>query len=101
MEKKPESRARDRAILIGRAATIGSVATALGLTWVFSNLSASYFSGKPAVAADAKPPLIAVAAIPVQKPPTVVQTVVHHPYAGGAAPAPGASAPRPPAQGPA
>lgn len=101
MEKKPESKARDRAILIGRAATVGSVATALGLTWVFSNLAASYFSGKPAVAAETKPPPVPVAAVPVQKPPAVVQTVVHHPYAGGAAPAPVGSAPRPPAQGPA
>lgn len=98
--KPPEHATRDRAILIGRFATFGGAAGALGLTWLFSNLAAAYFSGKPPTAAFSPPPKVPVAAAPVQKPPTVVQTVVHHPY-GGPAPAPGGTAPQPPAQGPA
>jgi hypothetical protein len=101
MERRPEQTTRDRAILIGRLATFTGAVGSLGLTWLFSNLAAAYFSGKPAAAIAFKPPPVPVAAAPVQKPPAVVQTVVHHPYRGGSAPAPGGSAPRPPAQGPA
>jgi hypothetical protein len=102
-KKRPEEATRDRAILIGRLSTVGGAAGALGLTWLFSNLSAAYFSGKPPVPAVTPPPAIPVAAAPVQKPPTVIQTVVHHPYSGGTGTvrAPSATAPRPPAQGPA
>jgi hypothetical protein len=100
-DRKPRQQTtRDRAILIGRLGTIGGAGAALGLTWLFSNLAAAYFSGKPPTAAVARPPKLPAAAAPVQKPPTVIQTVVHHPYGGPAAPAAGA-APRPPAQGPA
>ena len=101
MGKRPEHAGRDRAILIVRLSTFGGVVSALGLTWLFSNLAAGYFSGKPVVAAVPAPPKIPVAAAPVQKPPTVIQTVVHHPSSGSTAPAPVAPAPRPPAQGPA
>jgi hypothetical protein len=101
-DRKPRQQTtRDRAILIGRLGTIGGAAGALGLTWLFSNLSAAYFSGKPPTAAVVHPPKVPVAAAPVQKPPTVIQTVVHHPFGGPAVPAPGGTAPRPPAQGPA
>ena len=53
----------------------------------------------PPAAAAAAPAPVPVAAAPVQQPPAVIQTVVHHP-SGGRAPAPGGAAPRPPAQGP-
>ena len=102
MQKRSEQSTRDRAILIGRIATFGGVTSALGLTWLFSNLAADYFSGKPASAPVAtEPPPIPVAAAPVQKPPAVIHTIVHHPSRGGTAPAPGGTAPRPPSQGPA
>jgi hypothetical protein len=102
MEKRPEQTTRDRAILIGRLATFGGVVGSLGLSWLFSNLAADYFSGKPVAAVLPKPPPpVPVAATPVQKAPAVVQTVVHHPYRGGSAPAPAPGAPRPPSQGPA
>jgi hypothetical protein len=100
MHKAPEQATRDRAILIGRLATFGGAASALGLTWLFSNLAAAYVSGKPPPAAAAAAPApVPVAAAPLQQPPAVIQTVVHHP-SGGRAPAPGGAAPRPPAQGP-
>ena len=100
MSKQPQ-RTRDRAIWIVRLATLGGVASAVGLTWIFADLAQAYFSGKPALA-ESMPPKVPVEAVPVQKAPTVVQTVVHHPYQGGStAPAPGGSAPRPPAQAPA
>jgi hypothetical protein len=96
------TRTRDRAIWIVRLATFGGVVSALGLTWLFSDLAQAYFSGKPAPTAAVVPPKLQVEAAPVQKPPTVVQTVVHHPYQGGSRPpAPAGAAPRPPAQGPA
>jgi hypothetical protein len=96
------TRTRDRAIWIVRLATFGGVASALGLTWLFSDLAQAYFSGKPGPTAAVVPPKLPVEAAPVQKPPTVIQTVVHHPYQGGSRPpAPVGAAPRPPAQGPA
>lgn len=96
------TRTRDRAIWIVRLATFGGVASALGLTWLFSDLAQAYFSGKPGPIAAVVPPKLPVEAAPVQKAPTVIQTVVHHPYQGGSrAPAPAGTAPRPPAQGPA
>jgi hypothetical protein len=101
MAKQPEQNTRDRAILIGRLATFSSVAGALGLTWLFSNLAVTFFSGKPVTAAAPRVPQVPVAAAPVQKPPAVIQTVVHHPYRGGGAPAPVGAAPRPPGQPPA
>lgn len=94
-------RTRDRAIWIVRLATIAGAAGALGLTWLFSDMAQAYFSGKPGAIASV-PPKVPVEPAPVQKAPTVVQTVVHHPYQGGSvAPAPAGTAPRPPAQGPA
>jgi hypothetical protein len=104
MEGRSEQATRDRAILISRLATIGSAAGALGLTWLFSNLSADYFSGKPAAAVTPPPPpKVPVAAVPVQAPPAVIQTVVHHPYQGRSAPAPAPAGapPQPPGQNPA
>jgi hypothetical protein len=100
MNQQPE-RTRDRAIWIVRLATFGGVVSALGLTWLFSDLAQAYFSGKPAAPTAAVPPKLPAEAAPVQKAPTVVQTVVHHPYQGSTAPAPAGTAPRPPAQGPA
>jgi|ERR1700730_5735565 hypothetical protein len=101
MARMPEQSNRDRAIWIGRFTTLGGVAGALGLTWLFSNLSAAYFSGKPVAVVYPSPPPVPVAAAPVQKPPTVIQTVVHHPSTAHSAPAPVGSAPRPPGSGPA
>jgi hypothetical protein len=98
MDRRPEEATRDRAILVVRLATLGGAAGALGMTWLFSNLAATYFSGKVPVAAA--PPEVPVAAAPVQKPPPVVQTIVHHPYRPGSNPS-GGTAPRPPAKGPA
>jgi len=96
------TRTRDRAIWIVRLATFGGVVSALGLTWFFSDLAEAYFSGKPALKAAVVPPKVPVEAAPIQKPPPVIQTVVHHPYQGGStAPAPAGAAPRPPVQGPA
>jgi hypothetical protein len=101
MGERPEQ-TRDRAIWFVRLGTLGAVAGALGLTWVFSDLAQAYFSGVPAPRSEPKPPPVPVAAAPVQKPPTVIQTVVHHPYKGGStAAAPGGTAPRPPAGAPA
>jgi hypothetical protein len=97
MERRAPESTRDRAILIVRLATLGGATAALGLTWLFSNLAATYFSGKAPVAEA--PPQVPAAATPVQKPPTVVQTIVHHPYKAGSNPS-GGSAPRPPAKGP-
>lgn len=95
MERRPEEATRDRAILIVRIATFGGLAGALGLTWLFSNLAESFFSGKaPPVPI---PPAVPVAAVPVQTAPPVIQTVVHH---VGYPPSSGGSAPRPPSQGP-
>jgi hypothetical protein len=96
MERRPEEATRDRAILIVRLATFGGLASALGLTWLFSNLAESYFSGKSPAAP--LPPTIPVAAAPVQKAPPVIETVVHH---VGYPPSAGGSAPRPPSKGPA
>jgi len=95
--------ARDRAIWIVRLATFGGVVSTVGLSWLFADLAQGYFSGKPPPAqSPPKPPAVPVAAAPVQQPPPIVQTIVHHPYQGGArAPAPAGAAPRPPAQGPA
>src|ERR1700730_11196320 len=80
MERSKQS-ARDRAILVVRLATFGGATSALGITWLFSNLAEAYFSGKPASAHPSPPPQVPVAAAPKQQPPPVVQTVVHHPRA--------------------
>ncbi len=102
MTGRSEHRTRDRAIWAVRLATTGGAVAALGLTWVFSNLAASFFSGKPVAAQPSPtPPRVPVAAAPVQAPPTVIQTVVHHPYSGRVAPAPAGGAPQPPGQAPA
>jgi hypothetical protein len=100
MERRPEENTRNRAILVVRLATLGGLTSALGLTWLFTNLAATYFSGRPpAVQAPAEVP---VAAVPVQKPRAVVKTVVHHPYQPRyTATAGSGSAPRPPSAGPA
>ena len=109
-DRRVEESSRDRAFWIVRLATLGGVASALGMTWVFSNLGAAYFSGKPAVAQAPSP--VPVEAKPVQARPTVVVKVVHHasqaqaaaPVRPGARPAGAAPrpccCPRPPAQGP-
>jgi hypothetical protein len=102
MARQPEQSIRDRAVWIVRLATLGSIGGAVGVTWGLSNLAEDYFSGKPPAAPI--PPRVPVAAAPVQKPPPVIQTIVHHSYVPGPqAPASsgGGSAPRPPAQGPA
>jgi hypothetical protein len=110
MAPRSERATRDRALWMVRLATFGSAAGALGLSWVFSDASQAYFSGKPAPSSAPVVPAVPVAAAPVQAAPPVIQTVVHHPYQGSGykAPAPaaggsaaGASAPKPPAQGPA
>jgi hypothetical protein len=98
---RPPEQTRDLAIWIVRLATFGGVASALGLTWLFSDMAQAYFSGQPAPTSPSIPPKVPIEAVPVQKAPPVVQTVVHHPYQGSRAPAPAGSAPRPPAQGPA
>jgi len=103
MAPRSERAARDRALWMVRLATVGSAAGALGLTWVFSDAAQAYFSGKPAPRSAPVVPVVPVAAAPVQQPPQVIQTIVHHPYQGGSrapAPAPGGAAPRPPAQAP-
>lgn len=107
-EQTTEQTTRDRAIWFVRLGTFAGAACALGLSWTFSNLSLAYFSGKPPVPTPAAVPVVPTAAAPVQKPPTVIQTVVHHPYQGGSsgstaarAPAPAGSAPRPPGAAPA
>ena len=96
MEKRSEQVARDRAIIAIRLATLGGVASALGLTWLFSNLAVEYFSGKPIAARIAPPPEVPPLQAPVQSPPAVIVKVVHHPTAWSGP----AAAPRPPAQGP-
>jgi len=96
MDRRPEVSTRDRAILIVRLATVGGLAGALGLTWLFSNLAEAFFSGRAPAAQ--LPPVVPVAAAPVQKAPPVVQTIVHH---SGYPPSSGGAAPRPPSQGPA
>jgi hypothetical protein len=98
MEKRFQLVTRDRAILAVRLATLGGLVSALGLTWVFSNLAETFFSGKPAAADSSRVPLIAAAPAPVQAPPAVIQKIVHHPYQGGTTS--GGSAPRPPVIGP-
>ena len=90
MERRPEERARDRAIWFVRIATTAGAAAALGLTWLFSNAAEAYFSGR---APAATVPKIPAAPTPVQKPRAVVTTVVHRPAGTG-------SAPRPPSQAP-
>jgi hypothetical protein len=99
MEARFQPSTRNKAIVIVRAATVGGVVGAVGITWLFSNLAEAYFSGKPAGVHPSPPPQVPVAAVPQQAPPTVVKTVVHHP--SGGQPAAPAAAPRPPAQGPA
>ncbi len=95
MERRNEELTRDRAILIVRLATAGGLAGALGLTWLFTNLAEAFFSGKAQPVP--LPPVVPVAAAPVQKAPPVIQTIVHHP---GTAPSKSGAAPRPPSQGP-
>lgn len=101
MERKVQPAVRDRAILVVRLATFGGVVSALGLSWIFADFAEAYFSGKPPQPSQTTPPTVPVAAAPVQKPPTVIQKIVHHPYKPGAVPAPVGSAPRPPKTGPA
>jgi hypothetical protein len=105
MAQTSEQTTRDRAIWFVRLGTFAGAACALGLSWTFSNLSLAYFSGKPPAPTPVVVPVVPSAAAPVQKPPTVIQTVVRHPYqggsAGGYAPAPAGSAPRPPGAAPA
>jgi len=96
MDRRPEEATRDRAIQIVRLATVGGLAGALGLTWLFTNLAEAFFSGKEPTAQ--LPPAVPIAAAPVQKAPPVVQTVVHH---SGYPPTSGGVAPRPPSQAPA
>jgi hypothetical protein len=99
MLKRPEQVIRDRAINVVRLATLSGSLSAIGLTWLFSNLAIEYFSGKPAAAHVTPPSPVPALAEPVQSPPSVIVKVVHRQAslpASGAAPAP-----RPPAQGPA
>jgi hypothetical protein len=100
MDRASEPAVRDRAIRVVRGATFAGVVGALGLTWVFANLAEAYFSGKPPQSSQANPPTVPVAAVPVQKPPKVIKTIVHRPYQGGGTTAPSGSGPRPPANGP-
>jgi len=90
MARRPEEVVRDRAIWIVRAVTFGSVASALGLTWLFSNMAEAYFSGK---SVPPPTPHVPNLATPVQSPPVVITTTVHHPYSGAG------TAPRPPSGG--
>jgi hypothetical protein len=101
MDQKIERANRDRAILVVRLATFGGVVSALGLSWLFADLAEAYFSGKPLQPTQEAPPTVPVAAAPVQKPPPVIQRVVHHPYGAPGAPAGAGSGPRPPSTGPA
>ena|SRR5579864_5617798 len=96
MQPRSEEAARDRAIFIVRLATFGSLAGALGLTWLCTNLAEAFFSGRAPAAQ--LPPTIPLAAAPVQAAPPVIRTVVHH---AGYPPSSGGAAPRPPSQGPA
>jgi hypothetical protein len=97
VQRTAEQATRDRAILVIRLATYGTVLSALGVSWLFSNLAEAYFSGKPP--APPAPSTVPAAAIPVQRPPKVItKVVVHHSYRPGSV-APG-SGPRPPGQGP-
>ena len=98
MERRPAETTRDRALWYVRLATLGGAAGALGLSWLFANLAESYFSGRMPVVA---PPQVPVAAMPVQQPPTVVQSVVHHPYKAGTPSKAAGTAPRPPSRAPA
>jgi len=101
-DQKSEKRTRDLAIWLVRLSTVGSAAGALGMTWYFSGLAQAYFSGKPPAPAPTVVPAVPVAAAPVQQPPKVDQTIVHHPSSAAGAPgAPVAAAPRPPSSGPA
>jgi hypothetical protein len=100
MARQPEQATRDRAIWFVRLVTLGGVGGALGLTWGFGALAEAFFSGKPAAPLV---PHVPVAAAPVQKPPPVIVSIVHHPYGPGAS-APsksGGTAARPPATKPA
>ena len=78
MDQKSERRMRDVAIWLVRLSTFVSAAAALGLTWAFSGLAQAYFSGKPPAPAPTVVPAVPVAAAPVQQPPKVEQTIVHH-----------------------
>ena len=104
-DMRSDQSSRDKAIWVVRLATFGGAVSALGVTWVFSNLAEAYFSGKPVVAHVAPPPTVPVAAVPVQAPRPVVTTVVHHAAAGqassggGYAPAPAQGGAPAPAQG--
>jgi hypothetical protein len=100
MESKSEQATRDRAIWFVRLSTFGGAVGALGLTLLFGNMAQAYFSGVPAPKPVPVPPVVPVAVVPVQKPPTVIQSVVHHPYQGGTR-APVGAAPRPPGAAPA
>jgi hypothetical protein len=102
MDIKTDVATRDRAIWVVRLATLGGTVTAIGLSWLFADLSKAYFSGHAPDATSANPPQVPAAAAPVQKAPPVIKTIVHHPYQPGVqAPAPTGSGPRPPGQKPA
>lgn len=97
MQKRSQQFIRDRAINLVRLATLGGVAGAIGLTWLFSNLAIAYFSGQPVGAQSAPPPLVPVLEAPIQSPPALILRVVHHPASWSAS----GGTPRPPGQGPA
>lgn len=101
MDQSVQRANRDRAILVVRMATLGGVVSALGLSWGFAELAEAYFSGKAPQPAQSVQPTVPVAAAPKQKPPPVIQRVVHHPYGSGGATANAGSGPRPPSSGPA
>jgi hypothetical protein len=86
---------RNRAILGIRAGTVAAVIGALGLTWMFGVLAEGFFSGKPTPALPVPP--VPQQAAPVQRPPKVVQVIVHH---SGNPPTSTGTQPRPPASNP-
>ncbi|HET7420652.1 MAG TPA: hypothetical protein VFL27_09745 [Candidatus Dormibacteraeota bacterium] len=95
--EQPEDlqRSRNRAIWTVRWLTLLGVGGALGFTWGFANLAEAYFSGKPPP--PPAPPNVPRLAVPLQHPPPVITTIVHHrgtaPGTSGAAPQPPGSAP--------
>ena len=96
---RADRQTRDRAIWLVRLLTFGGTAVALGLSWGFGVLAEAYFSGKPP--APPTPPEIPNQPAPVQKAPTVIVTIVHHPYKPGQPTTGSGSRPRPPSSGPA
>jgi hypothetical protein len=106
MERRIDPVTRDRALQLVRRATLGGVATALGLSGIFTAVAAHTFPGQPV----AKPlprvvPSVPVAAVPVQGAPTtpvVIDDVRHHPAQGysGAPVVSSGTVPRGPGQAP-